>query len=242
MSAHVGDRERRSEGAEAGRVVPAVADEGPAAARGGAGVLVEGAGEVGDRAAGLVVDVEGGVHVDARRERARAGRRDDAQDRRDAILGELDPLADVPSDVRPARFEIVGEARLGNHAADVVDDPREARAPRPPLGFVAPLEAAQPLPVARDDDRSVLGHRSVDRPLAREDLAPPAGPSGDRDEPQPGVLQIPQRVVRLAREDAVGEERVVEIEEEPAEPARLFGRERGERLHRGSTRAISAFK
>ena len=122
------------------------------------------------------------------------------------------------SQVTSARraVDIIGKARFGDHAADVLDDPREPHSARASLGVVARLEPLDAAGGARHRDRPVLGHRPVDGPLPRDDLAPSARSPGHGHEAQPGVLQVPERTVRFPREDSVREERVVEIEEDTA--------------------------
>jgi hypothetical protein len=160
----------------------------------------------------------------------------------DAVVGEAHALADVPRHVGAPRVHVVREARLGHHLRDGGHQLRQPDPSRAPLGVVAGLDAGDPLPLTDDVHRAVLGDRAVDGPLPDDDLTPPAGPAGDGHQAEPGVAEIPQRAVGLAREDAVGEERVVEIEEEAPQRARLARVERRERPQRGLTRAISALR
>ena len=115
-------------------------------------------------------------------------------------------------------MRVVAQPRLGHHGAHPLDEPREALRARAALRLVARVDARDAAALAHEVHRAVLGHAPVDRPLPHDDLAPPARTAGDRDEREPGVAQGPERVVRGARQDAVREERVVEVEEQPAEP------------------------
>ena len=152
-------------------------------------------------------------------------------DQRHAVLGQPDALADVPRDVALPCVHVVGQPRFGHQVAHPLDDPREPHAPRPPLPLVARVTPCHPGALPEHVDRAVLGDDPLDGPLARQHFAPAAGSSRHGDEREPCIVQIPHRGVGLAREKAVREERVVEIEEEPAKPAGLLDGERGKGPH-----------
>ena len=139
-------------------------------------------------------------------------------------------------------MHVVGELHLGHRLRHRLDEPLEARAALRDLARFSVELQRDALPLAHHVHGAVLGDRAVDRPLSRDDLAPPAGPPRHRDETQARVVQRPDRLVGLAREDTVGEHGVVEIEEQPDEAARVLGRQHRERSHRLSTRATMAFR
>jgi hypothetical protein len=90
---------------------------------------------------------------------------------------------------------------------------------------------------------AVFGDGSVDGPLTYEELPPYAGAPRDRDQPEAGVVKSKERVEGGSRQDAVREDGVVEIEEQPLERAGSLGVEARERTHRcpqrASTRAMT---
>ena len=78
---------------------------------------------------------------------------------------------------------------------------------------------------------SVFGDRAVDGPLVRDHGAPTSGSARDGEQLEPGALQSFERAERSRHEPSVVEQRVVQIEEQAAQRARLVARERMRGTH-----------
>ncbi len=183
------------------------------------------------RPARLVVRVERRVQVHARPRPAGSRALDLVHDRAHAVFGQRDALTHVPGDVAHARAGVVGERRLGHGPLHAIDQTREPLAPDAALVHVAPVVSHDPSTAANHIDGAVLGDAPRERPLAHEDLGPPAGPARHGHEREPRLVQPPQRFVGGELEDPVGEKRVVEIEQHAPQPLCIIGREGGEGLH-----------
>jgi hypothetical protein len=246
VPADVGDAEAGPEGREGGGVVGAVSHVGPPT-EGGARVLSEGAPQEGDGSRGLVGGIEAQVQVDARQEGASpsllglpTGGAHDL--RRDELV-----LADVEGAVAQAAGRVVGEPELRVLAEQILAECREGEATRSPhLGRngVLDVHPSRTFEGAYRDqgDRSVLGDRSIDRPLSRHHLGPARRAARAGDEPQTCLPQPEEGSVGLLVELALVEDGVVEVEEQPSKTASLFGSKLGQRSQRLSTWASTLLR
>jgi hypothetical protein len=154
-------------------------------------------------------------------------------------------LADVPRHVGPSRRDVVGQLRLRHAPVDLLDQPREPLLSIRPLQGGAAVHDRHACPVPHDRHRTVLGDTPVDGPLARQHRSPAARAPRDGDELQPCVVEVPECAIGLARQSPVGEERVVEVEEDAAQVTRLLRRKVRDRAHQGalaSMRAMTALR
>jgi DNA-binding MarR family transcriptional regulator len=219
--AHVGDAERGTERGEARGIVTAVAGEGVPHEDGARVGLAELPLAEANGAGRLVIDVECGVKVHAGLRGPRSSAGDLGDNEPHAGVGQGGELADVPGDVADAKRGVVGEASFGNGFAHTAHESAKALTARLASRGVARVEANDGSSVADQVQGAVLGDTPVDRPLADEDLAPPARPPRHGDEEQSRVTQVPERIVGGPGQHPVGQKRVVEVEEQATEPAGL---------------------
>jgi len=117
---------------------------------------------------------------------------------------------------------IVGEARAGNVADDLVGDGGEALPLRAASRGVVPGHALDALArrCAAHGEGAVLGDGPGERPGAGEHLAPSGRPPGHGDDAQPGFGGAHERVIRRRHQRSGVRERVVDVAEDAAQRPR----------------------
>ena len=241
MLADVGDAERRRETAEARRVVAAVADERPPRARPRRIDAVHRR-QVTQRARGFVGSIERQMHVHARRRRPHAFFARGGEQCADGFASEMPRFPHVDRDVGAAQRVVVGERGVGKRGEQTRRDREQARAARRTLVVRHRVDSHEAGALAPRGHGAIFGHCAVDRPRARDDLAPPERTPRRDHHRQPDLAKTMDRGERLDRQEAMIEHGVVEIDDETFEPPRLGGSERVERLHGRSTRAMTLFR